>query len=90
MYKFLICLLLISCSKKNDTVPVTPPPPVTPPVVKTTAKLMTLPAGWKFSVNLSNGFPDAIEAYEFDSLVQGAKVKAFAVAFNPKNSPIEF
>lgn len=87
MHKLLICLLLISCSKKNDTVPVTP---VTPPVVKTTAKLMTLPSGWKFSVNLSNGFPDAIEAYEFDSLVQGAKVKAFAVAFNPKNSSIEF
>jgi hypothetical protein len=90
MYRLLICLLLISCSKKNDTVPVTPLPPVPPPVVKTTAKLMTLPAGWKFSVNLSNGFPDAIEAYEFDSLVQGTKVKAFAVAFNPKNSSIEF
>jgi hypothetical protein len=90
MYRLLICLLLISCSKKNDTVPVTPVPPVTPPVVKTTAKLMTLPSGWKFSVNLSNGFPDAIEAYEFDSLVQGNKVKAFAVAFNTKNSPIEF
>lgn len=90
MYRLLICLLLISCAKKNDTVPVPPLPPVTPPVVKTTAKLMTLPAGWKFSVNLSNGFPDAIEAYEFDSLVQGTKVKAFAVAFNPKNSPIEF
>ena len=57
MYKFLLCLLLISCSKKNDTGPVTPPTPVTPPVVKTTAKLMTLPSGWKFSVNLSNGFP---------------------------------
>jgi hypothetical protein len=83
-------LLLISCSKKNDTVPVTPAPPVTPPAVKTTAQLMTLPSGWKYSVNLSNGFPDAIEAYEFDSLVQGAKVKAFAVAFNPKNSSIEF
>jgi len=90
MYRLLICLLLISCSKKSDTIPVTPVPPVTPPVVKTAAKLMTLPSGWKFSVNLSNGFPDAIEAYEFDSLVQGAKVKAFAVAFNPKNSAIEF
>jgi hypothetical protein len=90
MYRLLICLLLISCSKKSDTIPVTPLPPVTPPVVKTAAKLMTLPSGWKFSVNLSNGFPDAIEAYEFDSLVQGAKVKAFAVAFNPKNSAIEF
>ena len=90
MYRLLICLLLISCSKKNDTVPVTPVPPAPPPVVKTTAKLMALPSGWKFSVNLSNGFPDAIEAYEFDSLVQGTKVKAFAVAFNPKNSSIEF
>jgi len=90
MYRLLICLLLISCSKKSDTIPVTPLPPVAPPVVKTAAKLMTLPSGWKFSVNLSNGFPDAIEAYEFDSLVQGAKVKAFAVAFNPKNSAIEF
>ncbi len=90
MYRLLICLLLISCSKKSDTIPVTPVPPVTPPVVKTAAKLMTLPSGWKFSVNLSNGFPDAVEAYEFDSLVQGAKVKAFAVAFNPKNSAIEF
>jgi len=90
MHKLLICLLLISCSKKNDTVPVAPVPPVTPPAVKTTAKLMSLPSGWKFSVNLSNGFPDAIEAYEFDSLVQGNKVKAFAVAFNPKNSLIEF
>ncbi len=90
MFRLLICLMLISCAKKNDTVPVPPLPPVTPPVVKTTAKLMTLPAGWKFSVNLSNGFPDAIEAYEFDSLVQGTKVKAFAVAFNPKNSSIEF
>jgi len=90
MYKFLICLLLISCSKKNDTVPVTPVTPVTPPVIKTTAKLMTLPSGWKYSVNLSNGFPDVVEAYEFDSLVQGTKVKAFAVAFNPKSGSVEF
>lgn len=90
MYKLLICFLLVSCSKKSDTVPPTPIPPVVPPMVKTSAKLMTLSPGWKYSVNLSNGFPDAVEAYEFDSLVQGAKVKAFAVAFNPKNTAVEF
>lgn len=88
MYKILMCLLLVSCSKKQDTIPA--PPPVVAPVIKTSAKLMTLPSGWKYAVNLSNGFPDAVEAYEFDSLVQGAKVKAFAVAFNPKNTAVEF
>lgn len=84
-----LLLLLISCSKSpaaNNPSPTPSPSPTPVP----TAKLITLPSGWKYSVNLSNGFPDGIEAYTFDSSYLGKTVKAFALAFNPKSTLLEF
>ena len=83
-----LMILLMSCSKSPaENGPVVPPPNPAPPP---TAKLLTLPAGWKYSVNLSNGFPDGIEAYTFDSVFSGNTVKAFALAFNPKIALFDF
>ncbi len=84
-----LLVLLTSCSKEPAGSTPTPNPTPTPTPAPT-AKIITLPAGWKFSVNLSNGFPDGIEAYTFDSIYLGKTVKAFALAFNPKSTLLEF
>ncbi|MBM3443397.1 MAG: phosphodiester glycosidase family protein [Bacteroidetes bacterium] len=83
-----LIVIAVACNKSPNAGPgPNPAPPPTPPAV---AKLITLPAGWKFDINLSNGFPEGIEAYTFDTLFRDAKIKAFAVAFNPKISYLEF
>jgi len=82
----MIIVLILSCSKSTTpgtTTPVTPP---VPPV----SNLITLPSGWKVSTTLGINFPSAIQVYQFDSLVQGKKVKAFCVAYDSKNAALEF
>lgn len=83
-----LVVVLVSCSKSPASPGPVPPPPN--PVPSANAKLLTLPAGWKYSVNLSNGFPDGVEAYTFDTLFNANTVKAFALAFNPKNALLDF
>ncbi len=56
----------------------------------TVAKLIKLPAGWKFDTNISNGFPEGVEAYSFDTLFNSNRIKSFAVAFDPKLSYLDF
>lgn len=56
----------------------------------TVAKLIKLPAGWKFDNNISNGFPEGVEVYTFDTLFFGNRIKSFAVAFDPKLSYLDF
>jgi hypothetical protein len=86
----LLFVVVIACSKSPNAganpAPNPPPAPTPPP----SAKLLKLPAGWKYDINLSNGFPDGIEAYAFDTIFQQSKIKAFAVAFNPKISYLDF
>ena len=60
------------------------------PNTSTVAKLIKLSAGWKFDTDLSNGFPEGVEAYSFDTLFNGNRIKSFAVAFDPKLSYLDF
>ena len=84
---FLILVVILACNKSPNAGPGPAPNPTpTPPP---SAKLLKLPAGWKYDVNLSNGFPEGVEAYAFDTLFQQSTVKAYAVAFNPKLSYLD-
>jgi hypothetical protein len=98
IYKLLyqiIFFILLACSKapgesSTPNQPIVQPTPTPLPVATgDTAKLIKLPKGWKFDMVLSKGFPEGIEAYSFDTIFSNAKVKAFAVAFNPKISYLE-
>ena len=81
-----VFFIALSCSK-TPTAGQPPAPNPTPPA---SAKLIKLPQGWKYEVNLSNGFPDGIEAYAFDTIFNNKLIKAFALAFDPKISYLEF
>ena len=85
IFMFTLCTFLFSCSKKTTVttvIPVTPATPVTP--------LITLPAGWKLSSTLGTSFPTGIQVYQFDSIYLGKTVKAFCVAYDSKNTTLEF
>ena len=85
MIIFTICTFLFSCSKKTTVttvIPVTPATPVTP--------LITLPAGWKLSTTFGTSFPTGIQVYQFDTIFLGKTVKAFCVAYDSKNTTLEF
>jgi exopolysaccharide biosynthesis protein len=90
----LFFIILFSCSKSSNGGSVTPPiptPPIpTPPTVITTPKLMSLPSGWKFSSIISANFPSGIELYFFDSIYAGKKTKMYCLAYDSKNTSIEF
>jgi hypothetical protein len=49
-----------------------------------------LPPGWKFSSTISLNFPSGIELYFFDSIYAGKKTKMFCLAYDSKNTSIEF
>lgn len=88
-FSAVIVISLIGCTKStgsSNNQPVVPP--VTPPAPPT--RLITLPAGWKFSSLLSATFPSGIELYFFDTLFEGKKTKAFCLAFDSKKTNIEF
>ena len=85
----LFFIILFSCSKSSNGGSVTPPIP-TPPTVITTPKLMSLPSGWKFSSIISANFPSGIELYFFDSIYAGKKTKMYCLAYDSKNTSIEF
>jgi hypothetical protein len=80
-------VILLGCSKSSNGGGTTPP---TPPAIVPTAKLMTLPPGWKFSSSVSINFPSGIELYYFDSIYAGRKTKMFCLAYDSKNTAIEF
>jgi len=84
LYLFVI---LLGCSKSSNGGGTTPP---TPSAIVPTAKLMTLPPGWKFSSSVSINFPSGIELYYFDSIYAGRKTKMFCLAYDSKNTAIEF
>lgn len=79
-----ILITFLSCKKEEGQQPVTPPP------VVRTAKLISLPSGWKFSTLLSSAFPEGVELYYFDTLFQGRKTKAYCLAYDTKKTFIEF
>jgi hypothetical protein len=77
--------MLYSCAKKTTVttvIPVTPTNPVT--------SLITLPIGWKMSTSFGTSFPPGIQVYQYDTIFLGKRVKAFCVAYDSKNTAIEF
>lgn len=87
LYVIVLLVMMNACSKSSSSTPTTTTPPVG---VVPSAKLMSLPAGWKYSSLISAGFPDGIELYFFDSIYAGRKTKMFCIAYNAKNSLFEF
>ncbi|MEX0637088.1 MAG: hypothetical protein WD135_09995, partial [Ferruginibacter sp.] len=83
----LILFATVSCKKSKEVTPIIPIIPITPPVV---TNLITLPAGWKVSPTFGTSFPAGIQVYQFDSTFQGQTIKAFCLAYDSKNSNIEF
>lgn len=81
------CLMCFySCSKDTTTVTTNPPPPTPPPTFST---YFTLPAGWKYNSTLSGTYVPGMQVYTFDSVFNGKKVKAFAVAWDGKLNLVE-
>ena len=52
--------------------------------------IITLAPGWKYSATLSINFPSGMQAFSFDTLYNGKKVKAYCVAFDPGTNRFEF
>lgn len=73
-----------ACKKTTEVTTIIP---VTPPVL---TPLITLPQGWKISTTVGTSFPTGIQVFEFDSIYLGAKIKAYCVAYDSKNTNIEF
>lgn len=86
----LVLIILSSCTKNAGGGNNNNPQPVTPPVTPTPTRLITLPAGWKFSNLLTQNFPTGIELYFFDTLFEGKKTKAFCLAYDSKRTIFEF
>ena len=87
--QFIFFFVLISCTKSTNGGQIVPSNPV-PVTTVASAKLMTLPMGWKLSTNLTSNFPSRIELYYFDSLYAGKKTKMYCIAYDSKNTNIEF
>jgi len=90
LIQFTLLVLLfatVSCKKSKELAGTTPITPITPPIV---TNLITLPAGWKVSPTFGTSFPTGIQVYQFDSTFQGQTIKAFCLAYDSKNSNIEF
>jgi hypothetical protein len=88
-YLVLLPILVIlygsACSKSSNSgggTPTPPPTPITP--------LITLAPGWKYSASLSINFPSGIQAFTFDTIYNGKKVKTFCVAMDYSTGRFEF
>ncbi|MBM3914761.1 MAG: phosphodiester glycosidase family protein [Sphingomonadales bacterium] len=60
--------------------------PTSTPVVP----IITLAPGWKYSATLSINFPSGMQAFSFDTIFNGRKIKAFCVAFDPSSGRFDF
>ncbi len=90
MKKYILQMLVASLSvfpacKKQTQVTYTPPV-ITPSV----SNLIPLPAGWKVSTSFGTSFPTGIQVYQFDTIFQSKRIKAFCVAYDSKNANFEF
>lgn len=80
--------LAIGCSKKSSTGGGGTVPPPAPPA--TVTPLTPLPAGWKYSSNLSTGFPTGLQAFTYDSIYAGRATRAFCVLWDTRSTLIDF
>ena len=61
---------------------------VTPPAVSDT--VVSLPPDWKKATALMTGLPSGIAVYQNTTAYNGKALNAYCVAFDPKNSQLEF
>jgi hypothetical protein len=52
--------------------------------------IISLAPGWKYSATLSLNFPSGMQAFSFDTIFNGRKVKAFCVAYDPSTNRFDF
>lgn len=52
--------------------------------------MITMAPGWKYAATLSQNFPSGIQAFSFDTIYNGRKVKAFCVVFDPSTGRFDF
>ena len=91
IYALFVLFFASRCSKKNDGGNVTPAPVVTPtPTPGTNASLVSLPAGWKKSINYLSTNTNDMEVYVFDSIYAGRPAKMFCFAYSANNTSYEF
>lgn len=92
----LLSLGFSSCSKNNSgsgggttSPPTTPPttPPTNPPAF---TPLITLPPGWKPATSYMTTFPQGIQLFQFDSIYNNQRIKAFCLAYDSRNTTFEF
>ena len=86
---FFLAISTLACSKKTSPGGNTGGT-TNPPVVIPVTPLISLPQGWKISTTYGTNFPAGIQVLAFDTLYNGKKVKAFCVAYDSKNTSIEF
>jgi hypothetical protein len=82
---FSLVLITGSCSKKSS--PGTNNPPITPVTV---TPITSLPAGWKIATGYMTNLPAGVQVYQFDSVFNAQKIKAYCFAFDSKNNAVEF
>lgn len=85
-YVFILVFFCTACTKSTNTVGSA----TTPSISTTPTSLISLPAGWKLSTLLTASFPAGIQLYYFDSIFQGKKTKAFCIAYDSKNTTLDF
>ena len=83
----LLLVVTMACSKSSsggggNTGGGSTPTPVVP--------IITLAPGWKYSATLSINFPSGMQAFTFDTIFNGRKVKAFCVAYDPSTNRFDF
>lgn len=82
-----------SCSKDNSGSGGggTTNPPVTPPVNPPAfTPLITLPPGWKPATSYMTTFPQGIQLFQFDSIYNNQRIKAFCLVYNSRSTILEF
>jgi hypothetical protein len=85
-YLIFLAFTLFACSKKSNppsNLPITQPPVAVTPVIP-------LPAGWKVATSYMTNFPQGIQLFFFDSIYNSQKIKAFCLAYDSKNTNLEF
>jgi Phosphodiester glycosidase len=84
-----LLLLTSSCSKKGSDMSAMPTPIVLP-TPGTSASLVSLPPGWKKSINYLSANTNDMEVYVFDSVYAGKPAKMFCFAYSANNTNYEF
>ena len=81
---------MLSCKKNNTPVPTPTPTPVPTPPPAAVVPLFALTSAWKYSNTLSANYPNSVQVYTYDSIFAGRPTKAFCLAYDSRNTTIDF